>query len=26
MPPPSADAADAIYQGGFFATDGIHEE
>ncbi len=26
MPQPAADAADAVYQGGFFATDGIHEE
>lgn len=26
MPQPEADAADAVYQGGFFATDGIHEE
>lgn len=25
-PQPAADAADAVYQGGYFATDGIHEE
>ena len=26
MDPPAADAGDAIYQGGLFATDGIHED